>query len=419
MQKCVILYFLLFLLCGYVAAADVSLSGYYKNFSVALNMPDISGPVPSVFKQDMIGLVNNRVRLEARWGTGSTLLEAAYDISPRIQDPLLFDQTAFIVPYSPFTYRIDDVPNRLYPRNKNNARSFGIFQNLDRAFLKLRFNFADVYIGRQAIAWGSARVINPTDIIAPYTFEELDTEDRVGVDAIRMRIPIGFMGELDAGYVAGPDFTFANSAVFLRGKYYLSGTDVSAIVMSFQEHALFGLNLARSIGGAGVWFEGAWVEDYFFADTQTPKAESYLRGTIGTDYNFSSTFYGFVEYHFNGAGKSDPDHYLNVFQNPAAAQGSVYLMGKHYLIPGCRYQLSPLIHLVVQTLWNLEDQSFFLTPQLEYNIAENIYLSAGTFQSIGASPHVKIGPGLQPQILADSEFGIYPDIYFTSFRIYF
>lgn len=402
-----------------VAIADVSLNGYYKNFSVALNMPNISGTALFVYKQDMIGLVNNRLRLEARWGTGPALLKVAYDISPRIQDPMLFDQTVFIVPYSPFTYRVDDFPDRLYPQDKKNVSSFGIFHNLDRAFLKLRLSFADVYIGRQAIAWGSARVINPTDIIAPYTFEELDTEDQVGVDAVRIRIPIGFMGEVDAGYVAGTNFKFANSAVFLRGKYYLSGTDVSAIVMSFQEHGLFGLNLARSIGGAGVWFEGAWVRDHLFDDIENQNTGSYVRATIGSDYNFTSTFYGFMEYHFSGAGKSEPAQYLDVFQNLAATQGSVYLMGKHYLIPGCRYQLSPLIHLVTQTLWNLEDLSVFLTPQLEYNIAENIYLSAGTFQSIGASPHVKIGPGLQPQILPDSEFGIYPDIYFTSFRIYF
>ena len=56
----------------------------------------------------------------------------------------------------------------------------------------------------QAIAWGSAFVINPTDVIAPYVYNALDQEERYGVDALRVRVPTGALSETDLGYVPVP-----------------------------------------------------------------------------------------------------------------------------------------------------------------------------------------------------------------------
>ncbi|MBN1153697.1 hypothetical protein JXB12_02110, partial [candidate division KSB1 bacterium] len=282
-----------------------------------------------------------------------------------------------------------------------------------------RMDFADIYIGRQAIAWGSARTINPTDIVAPFTFEELDTEERIGVDALRVRIPMGFMGEIDLGYVAGNDFEMDQSAMFARSKFYIVKTDVSLLLLRFREHLLAGFDLTRAIGGAGFWLESAYVMSEAFADTDFNNSDNYFRATVGMDYNFSGKTYGYLEYHFNGAGESRPEHYLDIYNKPAVAQGSVYLMGRHYLIPGLTYQISPLVTLTGQTLLNIEDRSMFLTPQVEYNIAENIYISGGIMLSIGEKPAYAIRTGFLPGLSLNSEFGSYPDMYFGAFRVYF
>ena len=86
------------------------------------------------------------------------------------------------------------------------------YQNLDRAFLTFSPPSGDIYIGRQAIAFGAADVVNPTDVLAPYGFDSLDTENRPGVDALRYRIPFGGMGELDFGVVCGDGCSRAESA---------------------------------------------------------------------------------------------------------------------------------------------------------------------------------------------------------------
>jgi hypothetical protein len=343
-------------------------------------------------------------------------LDAAYDLAPRIQsegmarNPLLFGRI------DPFSYRAVDLDPVLYPSEPGAVRHIALGQNLDRASATLRFSSADFTVGRQAIAWGSARVINPTDVLAPFTFETLDTEDRIGVDAVRARIPLGTLSEIDTGYVFGKDLEFDNSAFFARTGLHAVRTDFSALFMGFRGNLLLGFDLARPVGGAGFWLETAYV----FADTlggeDAEVQENYFRTSSGVDYNLTGNTYAFIEYHFNGAGAALPRDYVKQYAELAYMEGSVYLMGRHYLIPGLAWQYNPLMSFTFQSLMNMTDPSVFLAPQVEYNIAPDIYLGAGAFVGVGRKPD--IGNILEPVILR-SEFGGYPNIYFASLRRYF
>lgn len=390
----------------------VQLGGYYKNFFTVLN-----GPTPS---EPVIGAVSNRLRLNLSHRSGKQLsFDASYNFSLRVQDPSLFESQLTFLPLHASEYRVADVDSQVYPGADDPVGSFGIFQNLDRAVITFSLPVADIYLGRQAIAWGSAHVINPTDIIAPFTFDELDTEDRIGVDAVRVRIPFGVLGEFDTGYVFGKDFEFENSAFFLRSRFNLMTTDISLLLLGFREHLLAGFDIARSIGGAGFWLEGAYVFVNAFDDAQNSEAKDYFRGSIGLDYSFSGKTYGFIEYHFNQAGAKHPEDYLTNLDQPAYTDGTVYLMGRHYLAPGIAYQITPLITASGQILVNVPDPSISLSTQLEYNIAQDIYVAAGAFIGIGKRPeNMTEKDGTTTQRFR-SEFGGYPNIYYSSFRIYF
>ncbi|MXY28520.1 hypothetical protein F4Y59_10225, partial [Candidatus Poribacteria bacterium] len=228
------------------AAAEFRVGGYYKNFSTAFN-----SPLPDA---SMMGVVVNRLRFNLSYApTDSLTFAFAYDFTPRVQDPLLFSQSPFAVGIASSRYRVVDFESQLYPSEDEQVGSVGIYHNLDRASVQFSTDFADFSIGRDAIAWGSARIVNPTDIIAPYTYDQLDTEDRVGVDAIRMRIPVGVMGEIDTGYIFGSNFDFGESAIFLRTQLNAVETDFSILLLEFQKDLLVGLDVARGIGGAGFW----------------------------------------------------------------------------------------------------------------------------------------------------------------------
>ena len=389
-----------------IALADdgLQISGYYKNFSTGLDSPLPDEPI--------IGAVTNRLRLNCSYApTDFISFDLSYNFAPRIQDSLLFSEPPIAAATDPLRYRVADFDSAIYPGKNDPVGSFGLFQNLDRASIAYSTDFADITIGRQAIAWGSARVVNPTDVIAPYTYNELDTEDRIGVDAIRVQIPIGVLGEFDTGYVFGENLAFEKSAFFLRSQLNAVETDFSISVLGFREHLMTGFDMARGIGGAGFWLEAAYVYANVF-DNENGEAKNYLRASIGLDYSFGGVAYGFIEYHFSGAGAQVPEDYLANLTQPAYTDGAVYLMGRRYFVPGLTYQITPLISLGSVVLSNISDPSVFPSLQIEYNFAQDIYLSAGGFIGIGKRPETE-----DPQFR--SEFGGYPTLFFLSFRIYF
>ena len=388
-----------------IADAEFRVGGYYKNFSTVFNSPVPEAP--------MSGIVVNRLRLNLSYVPMDTLSFAfAYDFTPRVQDPLLFSQSLIAVGTPSSSYRIADFDSPIYPSSEDPVGSVGIYHNLDRASVQFSTDFADFSVGRDAIAWGSARVVNPTDVVAPYTYDQLDTEDRIGVDAIRVRIPVGVMGEIDAGYIAGTDFDFNKSAVFLRTQLNAAETDLSILLLEFQRGLLIGFDIARGIGGAGFWLEAAYVLTEPFDDTPNA-SDSYLRTSVGLDYSFGGETYAFVEYHFNGAGAKKSENYLTNLEQPAYTRGSVYLLGTHYLAPGFTRQVTPLIGLGGQLLFNLSDVSTWIAPQVSYNIAEDIHLAVGGLISLGKRPE----DGELTELR--SEFGSYPNLFFSSFRVYF
>lgn len=379
--------------------------GYFKNFSYMIYpQKDFSG-----FPDRPLGSVKNRMRINFLHATNIVDFSLQADLYSLIQDEFLYENTATITDTDIFEYRISDPDKRLYPGDKDDLRSFALYYNLDRLNISFDAGFSDIILGRQAIAWGAARVVNPTDLFAPYTFSDIDTEDRAGVDALRIRIPTGLFSEIDCGYVCGKGCLFEDSAVYLRSRLYYKNTDITPLAVAFRENLLLGLNMAGAIGRAGVWMETGYVLSDVFKDTDS--SSDYFRMTVGGDYNISSGLYGFIEYHYSGPGENDPEDYIKNVSNTSFQQGGVYLMAKHYLIPGINYQLAPLVTLTAQAMINLSDISLFITPSVEYNIAPNVYLSGGFFRGIGESP------GNRGKM--NSEFGSYPQIYYLSTGIYF
>lgn len=388
-----------------IANAEFRVDGYYKNFFTIIDSTFSNEP--------MIGAVVNRLRLNSSYApTDSFSFAFAYDFTPRVQDPLLFTGSPFAVGFASSRYRVADFDSLIYPNENEPIGNVGIYHNLDRASVQFSTDFADISIGRDAIAWGSARIINPTDVVAPYTYDQLDTEDRIGVDAVRVRIPVGVLGEVDIGNIFGPDFNFDKSAIFLRTQLNAVETDFSFLLLEFQRNLLIGLDVARGIGGAGFWLEAAYVFAEPF-NNESNASDNYLRSSVGLDYSFGGETYTFIEYHFNGAGTDNPENFLANVTQPAYTHGGVYLLGVHYIAPGFTHQLTPLVSFSGQLLFNLSDPSAWIAPQIAYNIAEDIHLSIGSFFSFGKRPTNDDPTEFQ------SEFGAYPNLFFTSFRIYF
>ncbi len=405
---------------GLRAQDAVSVSGYYKSFFTVFRLPDyrISGQTET---SPPLGSVSNKIGLRISASPFEWLaVHAAYQLVPTIQDPALFGEDVFFSTASTAEYRAVDFDSRLYPAPGEGVQSFAFFHNLDRFYVTVSLPFADIFIGRQAIAWGSAHVFNPTDFLAPYAFTELDTEERRGVDAVRLRIPLGPLDELDLGYVAGGEFSWNKSAAYVRARINICNTDLAMLAAGFRRNLMLGIDITRSLGGAGVWLESAYVFPRLL-DTESGggRHNGYLGLAVGLDYNFDFGLYAFVEYYFNSTGGLDPDDYPDISTGDAYRDGAVYLLGKHYVNLGFTYRLHPLVPVSALVMWNVADFSFMLNLSAEYNLAENVYLTAGIFLGLGTVPEkIMLGPGVY-EVKPASEFGTYPDIFYTSVRFYF
>ncbi|MDQ7798892.1 MAG: hypothetical protein RDU76_08140 [Candidatus Edwardsbacteria bacterium] len=328
----------------------------------------------------------------------------SYIVSPHWESPMSGIETF----YSSRQYRVSDLKSRLIPDSPSAAGNLSLWHNLDRAYVRLSLRWTDIFVGRQPIAWGSARFINPTDVIAPYGFQELDTEDRIGVDAVRINYPLGQLSEVGLGYISGKDFKPQNSATYLRPKVYLLKTDLAFTLMEFKKHRLYGIDISRSLGGAGLWLEAGYID---FEEA----SEDALRLSAGADYRLSDRIYAFGEYHFNGFGELEASSYIKNCAKQAYSENVVYLMAKNYFTVGLNYQLTPLLNSGTQPIMNIDDRSVVLSQQFDYNLTQNSYLSCGFYTGLGQVPEIILGGGS----VIRSEFGSYSDIYFASYRIYF
>ncbi|MGI9323361.1 MAG: hypothetical protein ACR2PJ_07250 [Pseudomonadales bacterium] len=380
-------------LCPGFAHAETSVSGYIKSFAIA--QEDNLG-LPERYLSQNTG----RFMLDAF--KGKAVFQLHYEVSPVFMNrPLTVDPATFNPAGG--SYRLTDIKQPLSGDKPDDKRS--VYQNLDRFNVQLQLEGGDLTLGRQAITFGSARVINPTDVFLPFDVRTFNTEYRNGVDALRFQKPVGELGEVDVGLVLGDDAGRETSAAFLQLRGNVNGKDLHFALIEYAEQTLVGAGLESALGSFGFWLEAAAVDG----------DESYVRLSTGLDYAFSEDTFGLIEYHYNGAGSRDPADYLGLLRGLAHQRGGVFLLGENYLVPGLTWQASPLWSLSAQAIVNLDDSSAFASVAAEYNVAENFYMDFGYYWFIGDEP-IAAANGL-PSLA--SEYGADPNTLYASIRWYF
>lgn len=338
--------------------------------------------------------------------TGSPHLpvEAAYVLVPRARSQSTRYWTRLFVAPDPPSYRLDDL-RPTWGGNADDHRALG--QNLDRLNLRLQAGGINVRLGRQPVAFGVGRLTSPMDVLAPFPNQTLDTEERIGMDAVRIRTGMGDLSEMDLGAVGAPGNLPENGVLFIKPRFRLGSNDVNIMTMRFRRNFLAGFSLQRSIGGAGFWMEQARVDP-------DGGGEPYDRFLVGLDQQWTDRSYVWGEYHFNGAGRKRFLDCLESLESTAYTEGGVYLLGRDYGSVGMTHQWHPLVKGTVLVTVNLSDGSWQTAPSLEVSVSQDIYLDLGAFLTFGEPMDVD-ATGLR----GGSEFQAYPDAVYTSVRCYF
>jgi len=378
-----------------VHGAETQLSGYIKSYALA----EQSKHNP-VFITDTKFQSQNVIRLMADVFHNDIAMQFHYELAP------IFESHSSPLGNATFTesgnnWRLTDPKNPI-----TNSQRRRVYHNLDRLNIQFRMDSGDLTLGRQAITFGAARFINPSDVFLPFDVRTLNTEYRHGVDAIRFQKPIGMLGELDVGLILGEDAAIENSAAYVQLKSHLGTSDWRFSIIEFAEQRLLATGIESSIGDFGFWLEIAAVNG----------DQDYWRMSTGLDYSFTKNTFAMLEYHLNDAGTHDPSNYVSNLNTPAYRLGGVHLLGKHYLASSFSLTVTPLLGISIQAIINLDDESAFVSLGADYNIAENVYINGGVYIFSGDDIKADV---VAPFFQLGSEYGGSPATAYIAIRYYF
>ncbi len=333
------------------------------------------------FQKDSSSLtIQGRVRQDLSGWKENFHWQIAYEVSPVGYLPKIDLPARESLASAHTIYRVADFAKTIYPSEHENAKRSAVTHNLDGFSLDYKGDAVSFTVGRQTLGWGSARTINPTDVLTPLGFGEIYKEERVGIDAAVLRIPLGMTGEIETGAVAGESFEKGNNAGFFRIKGTAGVGDLSGALVYFRGNLLLGGDWESSIRKAGVRIELAQVITNI-AERDT--VEDYFRLTGGFDRMFSEKFILFGEYHFNESGENNGNIPTNI---TAYCEGNVKFPGRHYLAIGASHQIHPLVSLSESVMSDCSDGLTMISVASTLNLPndERFSLDLGTIAIVGS-----------------------------------
>ncbi len=256
---------------------------------------------------------------------------------------------------------------------------------LDNFYGRFSFSLFDLTIGRQPISLGTGYAWNPLDI-----FNKKDlldpTYEQPGVDAVHLEIPINDRSSMDV-IIASHDSREIGTKM-IQLKTGVGRFDITINVA--QRHHLFpywrfmdmkithttseffGGSFVGQIGEFGIWNE------VFLSMDNT---KSFGEVVFGADHTFDNGIYVMAEYFRNTLGATENElsfyHYLHAY-----AGESKSLM-QNYVFAMTMFSINDFISGSVMAFGNLDDKSFSIAPQVEWNVFENVNLSLLISQSFG------------------------------------
>ncbi len=282
------------------------------------------------------------------------------------------------------------------------------YLSVERLRLDVNLPAVDLKIGRQAITWGSALVVHPTDPF-PEVLALDPGKERAGVQAVRAEVPVG-AHQVSALVAVGDDLStfhaddtkFEDLPFTGAGRFTVRAleADWSAVAWGRPDGVWFGGADLRGTLGVGWWVEGGWHG-----------AEEAPEVVVGIDYSFpvAEQLYVAAEYRYDGTG-AEPEAYdwaargggitvpssCAVFSAPATAEETNsaprFTLGQHYAHGILNVRLTEELAVSTAAVVNLKDTTGILVPDVSYNLGTNAVIHLGAQVPFGEDGEFRPDP---------------------------
>jgi len=346
-------------------------------------------------------------------------------------------------------------PPRLLPLEitSPSGSTFQWHHEIDRLNVALRLDKVDIILGRQAISFGVGFVWLPADLVGTFSPLELDQEYKPGVDALRINIAFGDFTELAlVGALGGPRcakrppgssqdnslpdgsdcspgdvrMSSQHSVALARFRTDLWDWDIGLLSGWVRGDIVGGAFTTGSFGNLRLRSEAVltwdlqWDDSYAGSGNPQQAGDVFVRAVLGSDYQFDTEQLLIVlaEFYYNGFGSLDSDDYAELLTRPRVSEfGEIFNVGQFYLALGAQWEPHEKLPLGLTLMSNLHDPSLLLSLTVTYKVGDESELVVGAQIPVGRTPRLDAtSPGL---IVARSEFGLYPDLYYLIWKAYF
>lgn len=222
----------------------------------------------------------------------------------------------------------------------------------------------DLEIGRQQIPWGVGHFFTPTDLFNPFIPIQLELDERDGVDAANITFK-NIMGMNTQLVYAPPGKQLHPQRYLARVSRDVEGFEIGALGGRVKRDWAAGFDAAGNVKDAVVRWE------FLYREARLEK--DFIKFTVNAEYNFPHNVLGLLEYHFNGQGRRDPDDY----QIDRQIRGELQNVGKNYLAAMLGRDMTSLIRVENRVIYNMDDTSFFIRPEVQYEFKPNWLFTAG------------------------------------------
>ncbi|MDW6004326.1 hypothetical protein [Vibrio mangrovi] len=337
------------------------------------NMADdqsLDAQLDEQYRQDFLG--DLRLTWEPRFDNWD--IQVHYQLTADHGDNVSYTQK--LSPYfeqsSPVS--LTDLSHTIHDGQDNN-----ITHRLDR--LAIGYSTPDyvVRVGRQTLTWGTGKMFQVMDLVAPFAPDTVDTEYKPGADMTYMQWL----------YEDGSDLQFALAPRRAASNHHLQWTASTAALYYRQtfgelntswllahdyESQMFGLGLSGALGGA------SWNTEV--VSTRNDDGDIKVSALANIDYALMLLEHNatvFSEYYHNGYGTHTEATYDTLPGDLLRRldRGQVFNLNRNYLASGMTFEWTPLLNLSSSLIVNLDDLSAFGTAEINWSLSDNSTLLSG------------------------------------------
>lgn len=374
-----------------IALPKINLSGYVKSFNFftrtsGMNPEQVDQPLLLTEKNEKVFSNLNRIRLKVKSTMNVTDTQ-------KVTVKIDYDHQAYFGTFQ------DSQDFRIMKKQVEQRQFLDMSQTLVededgyyehrlyRASVMYSTEWGDVEVGRQQIPWGVGHFFTPTDLFNPFNPTQLELDERDGVDAVNITSSRfdGFKTQL---VFTPPGRELHPQRYLARISRDVKGYEVGVLGGRIKRDHTVGFDLAGNLKDSAIRGE------FLYREAELEK--DFIKFTVNADYNFPLNIHALLEYHFNGQGRRDPDDY----QRDRILRGEIYQAGKNYLALLLDYDITPLLRFENRTIFNMDDVSFYIRPELQYELRSNFLITAGMQlfagdkkDELGAPNHLFFGEG--------------------------